>query len=173
MLTLGSQASPRLSHLKVRNSNFVPREHLLQVGRGSHVMMVQSVGLDSGPDHPNSTNEDRDFGQSYEDVNPHGTSRPNPDPDKEARPEVATNASGSERPSARPRGFAAMDPDLRREIARRGGRAAHRAGTAHEFTAEEAREAGRKGSRATHAKRRATVEAQQLAASAEREAPPS
>lgn len=64
-----------------------------------------------------------------------------------------------ERKSTRPRGFAAMDPELRREIARKGGQAAHRAGTAHEFTTEEAREAGRKGSRATHAKRRALQEA--------------
>jgi general stress protein YciG len=55
----------------------------------------------------------------------------------------------------RPRGFAAMDRKLVSEIARKGGKAAHTAGTAHEFTAEEARDAGRKGGRATHAKRRA------------------
>src|SRR6476620_3249056 len=41
------------------------------------------------------------------------------------------------------RGFASMDPQRQREIASEGGRAAHRAGTAHEFTSEEAREAGR------------------------------
>lgn len=55
----------------------------------------------------------------------------------------------------RPRGFAAMDRKLVSEIARKGGKAAHSAGTAHEFTTEEARVAGRKGGRATHAKRRA------------------
>ena len=54
----------------------------------------------------------------------------------------------------RPRGFAAMDRKLVSEIARKGGKAAHTAGTAHEFTSDEAREAGRKGGRATHAKRR-------------------
>ncbi len=54
----------------------------------------------------------------------------------------------------RPRGFAAMDRQLVSEIARKGGKAAHSAGTAHEFTSEEARVAGRKGGRATHAKRR-------------------
>ena len=54
----------------------------------------------------------------------------------------------------KPRGFAAMDRTLVSEIARKGGKAAHSAGTAHEFTTEEAREAGRKGGRATHAKRR-------------------
>ena len=43
------------------------------------------------------------------------------------------------------RGFAAMDSERQREIARKGGRVAHERGTAHEFTAEEARAAGRKG----------------------------
>jgi hypothetical protein len=47
-----------------------------------------------------------------------------------------------------------MDRALVSEIARKGGKAAHTAGTAHEFTAEEAREAGRKGGKATHARRR-------------------
>ncbi len=45
----------------------------------------------------------------------------------------------------RPRGFAAMDRRLVAEIASKGGKAAHAAGPAHEFTPEEAREAGRKG----------------------------
>lgn len=40
-----------------------------------------------------------------------------------------------------PRGFARMDPARQREIARQGGRAAHRLGLAHEFTPEEARSA--------------------------------
>jgi len=39
-------------------------------------------------------------------------------------------------------------------IASKGGKAAHSAGTAHEFTSAEARVAGRKGGLATHAKRR-------------------
>lgn len=43
------------------------------------------------------------------------------------------------------RGFASMSKERQREIAAAGGRAAHRAGTAHEFTSEKAREAGRKG----------------------------
>lgn len=43
------------------------------------------------------------------------------------------------------RGFASMDPARQREIASKGGRAAHEQGTAHEFTPEEARAAGRKG----------------------------
>jgi len=43
------------------------------------------------------------------------------------------------------RGFASMDAMKQREIARKGGRAAHVKGTAHEFTKDEARAAGRKG----------------------------
>ncbi len=43
------------------------------------------------------------------------------------------------------RGFASMDPTKQREIASKGGRAAHAKGTAHEFTSDEARVAGRKG----------------------------
>ena len=43
------------------------------------------------------------------------------------------------------RGFASMDPARQREIASRGGRAAHEKGTAHEWSADEARVAGRKG----------------------------
>jgi len=46
------------------------------------------------------------------------------------------------------RGFASMDEDKQREIASKGGRAAHQKGTAHEFTSEEAQEAGRKGGQA-------------------------
>lgn len=53
------------------------------------------------------------------------------------------------------KGFAAMDPEYVRRIAMKGGKAAHEAGTAHEFTSEEAREAGRRGGRATAAKKRA------------------
>ena len=43
------------------------------------------------------------------------------------------------------RGFAAMDPEQQRAIARLGGQAAHATGTAHEFTVEEARQAAKKG----------------------------
>jgi uncharacterized protein len=43
------------------------------------------------------------------------------------------------------RGFASMSPEKQREIASKGGRAAHQKGTAHEWTSDEAREAGHKG----------------------------
>lgn len=45
------------------------------------------------------------------------------------------------------RGFAGMDESKQREIASKGGKAAHRKGTAHEWSSEEAKEAGRKGGR--------------------------
>jgi uncharacterized protein len=50
------------------------------------------------------------------------------------------NSSRKER-----RGFASMSAEKQREIASKGGRAAHEKGTAHEWTADEARSAGRKG----------------------------
>jgi general stress protein YciG len=59
----------------------------------------------------------------------------------------------TETAAPRKRGFGAMDRKEVRELARKGGVAAHRAGTAHEFSSEEARAAGRKGGLATHAGR--------------------
>jgi len=47
------------------------------------------------------------------------------------------------------RGFASMDPEKQREIARLGGKAGHRLGRAHTWTSEEARKAGQKGGAAT------------------------
>jgi putative endonuclease len=52
------------------------------------------------------------------------------------------------------RGFASMDPNRQRDIASKGGRAAHQKGTAHEWTSDEAREAGRKGGQASRLRRR-------------------
>jgi general stress protein YciG len=45
----------------------------------------------------------------------------------------------------KPRGFAAMPPELQRELASRGGKAAHAQNRGHEWTIEEARAAGRAG----------------------------
>lgn len=59
------------------------------------------------------------------------------------------------------RGFASMDRDKQREIASKGGKAAHQKGTAHEWTSEEARNAGRKGGLASHARRRERLAQQQ------------
>ena len=69
------------------------------------------------------------------------------------------------------RGFASMDRAKQREIASKGGKAAHQKGTAHEWTSEEAREAGRKGGMASHRRRsemtgsQSTSETQNMASS--------
>ncbi len=55
-----------------------------------------------------------------------------------------------------------MDHAKQREIASKGGKAAHRKGVAHEWTREEAREAGRKGGRASHCKRRERMAMEEL-----------
>ena len=57
------------------------------------------------------------------------------------------SGSGSTQGPAK-RGFAAMDQAQQREIASKGGQAAHQKGTAHEFDSEEARRAGQKGGEA-------------------------
>jgi hypothetical protein len=44
-------------------------------------------------------------------------------------------------------GLACISPEQRKAISSMGGKAAHAAGKAHEFTPEEAREAGKKGGR--------------------------
>lgn len=46
------------------------------------------------------------------------------------------------------RGFAGMDPEKQREIASKGGKAAHESGNANQFDSDSAREAGRKGGQA-------------------------
>jgi uncharacterized protein len=78
-----------------------------------------------------------------EENNPGGT---------EQSPEENKQSTVEERRPRR-RGFAAMDRDRVREIASKGGKAAHAAGTAHQFTSDEARVAGRKGGMAPHVRR--------------------
>jgi len=58
------------------------------------------------------------------------------------------------------RGFASMDRGKQREIASKGGKAAHQKGTAHEWTSEEAREAGRKGGMASHRRKQEQTQPQ-------------
>jgi general stress protein YciG len=69
--------------------------------------------------------------------------------------ESTTTSSENKTEERRPRrrGFAAMDRDRVKEMASKGGKAAHAAGTAHQFTSDEARVAGRKGGMAPHARR--------------------
>jgi general stress protein YciG len=56
------------------------------------------------------------------------------------------------------RGFASMSAEKQREIASKGGRAAHQKGTAHEWTSDEARNAGRKGGQISRGGRGRLVE---------------
>jgi general stress protein YciG len=51
------------------------------------------------------------------------------------------------------RGFASMTPDKQRRIASKGGRAAHKQGVAHQWSADEARVAGKKGGQVSGQKR--------------------
>ena len=60
-------------------------------------------------------------------------------------PDTTQDATRSQRQTSSRRGFASMDPERQRQIASRGGKAAHASGNAHQFNATEAREAGRKG----------------------------
>ena len=57
----------------------------------------------------------------------------------------AASSSGAQQRSKSKRGFASMDASRQREIASKGGRAAHAKGTAHEWSSDEARVAGQKG----------------------------
>jgi uncharacterized protein len=65
--------------------------------------------------------------------------------------DLSTTAANSTDPTSaaapeqrRLRGFAAMSPEKKKEIASMGGRAAHACGRAHQFSSEEARAAGKK-----------------------------
>jgi hypothetical protein len=69
-------------------------------------------------------------------------------PSIRARHEIGVREEG--KVAKEDRGFASMDRSKQREIASKGGKAAHQKGTAHEWTSEEAREAGRKGGMASH-----------------------
>ena len=65
-----------------------------------------------------------------------------------ANPQGTNERQGTSR-----RGFASMDRERQREIARKGGRAAHEQGVAHQWSSEEARAAGRKGGQSSRGSR--------------------
>ena len=77
----------------------------------------------------------------------------NPDETNPGATEQSSEETKTEERRPRRRGFAAMDRDRVREIASKGGKAAHAAGTAHQFSSDEARVAGRKGGMAPHVRR--------------------
>jgi general stress protein YciG len=77
----------------------------------------------------------------------------NPATEPSDEPKRETVAESTTTKIRRPRGFAAMDRSKVSEIASKGGKAAHAAGTAHQFTSDEARSAGKKGGVAPHVRR--------------------
>jgi len=77
------------------------------------------------------------------------SNNPTTEPSDEPKSETVAESSKPRRP----RGFAAMDRTKVSEIASKGGKAAHAAGTAHQFTSDEARSAGKKGGVAPHVRR--------------------
>jgi general stress protein YciG len=83
----------------------------------------------------------------FDPTNSSPTSQPSEEPKPEAEVVVVNPKP------RRPRGFAAMDRSKVSEIASKGGKAAHAAGTAHQFTSDEARSAGKKGGVAPHVRR--------------------
>jgi general stress protein YciG len=91
-------------------------------------------------------NEERGFGadreRQREISNESGRSVRAASNESSGRTESADSGSAQRRSN---RGFASMDRSKQREIASKGGRAAHQKGTAHEFDSSEARAAGRKG----------------------------
>lgn len=91
-------------------------------------------------------NEERSFGADRESrgiSNDNGSSASPSAGENVARADSAPDGGATRTRSNR--GFASMDREKQREIASKGGRAAHQKGTAHEFDAGEARAAGRKG----------------------------
>lgn len=83
-------------------------------------------------------------------LDPTHTSSPTSETSDTPKSEATTSEFQKPR---RPRGFAAMDRKKVSEIASKGGKAAHAAGTAHQFSSDEARNAGRKGGVAPHVRR--------------------
>ena len=88
-------------------------------------------------------NDDRSFGASDRERQRDVISEPSRSSQSSIAAASTNGSSNGNRKSAR--GFASMDQSKQKEIASKGGRAAHAKGTAHEFDSSEARAAGRKG----------------------------
>jgi uncharacterized protein len=90
----------------------------------------------------------RDMDERGRELSEEQPSNEAPDSSKTAGEETAPSSESrrkQEDAGREPRGFAGMAESKQRQIASRGGKAAHEKGTAHEFTRDEARKAGRKG----------------------------
>jgi general stress protein YciG len=106
---------------------------------------VHSAAADGEGDERDSDDKDEAPETPHEEPRPPQIQDPPTQPEQK-RPYVV-HAGGSVVNTERKerRGFASMSPEKQREIASKGGRAAHEKGTAHEWTADEARSAGRRG----------------------------
>ena len=89
-------------------------------------------------------NDDRSFGTSDRERQRDVSNEPGRNTNS-AMSASSANGSSSNGGRKSARGFASMDQGKQKEIASKGGRAAHAKGTAHEFDSGEARAAGRKG----------------------------
>ena len=69
--------------------------------------------------------------------------------DPERRRQIARLGLEARRRNGKAVGFTLLTPEQHRVVSAEGGRASHALGTAHQFTAEEARRAGRKGGTTT------------------------
>jgi uncharacterized protein len=95
---------------------------------------------------PSDKNEDKDPTPVTPPTEPRPPRVEDPPPQPTEKGPYVVYAGGSVNTERKERrGFASMSPEKQREIASKGGRAAHEKGTAHEWTAEEARSAGRRG----------------------------
>jgi uncharacterized protein len=92
-------------------------------------------------------------GEAKEGETPTNTQNAEPSEPTDTEQERPAQQAPSAATPPRRRGFAAMDRDRVKEIASKGGRAAHAAGTAHQFSSDEARVAGKKGGMAPHVRR--------------------
>ena len=87
-------------------------------------------------------------------IRPNDTKPTQATADEKESQSATTEEAGAVKPRVKQRrGFAAMDKEEHRELARSGGVAAHAAGMAHKFSSEKAREAGKIGGRTTSANR--------------------
>lgn len=105
----------------------------------------ENVSADKPTESPETTTE------TAQNARPDQTAQP--DQAAQNAQNVQPTATPAEAPRPRRRGFAAMDRDRVKQIASKGGRAAHAAGTAHQFSSDEARVAGKKGGMAPHVRR--------------------
>ena len=124
------EATQRSTHELLRELAAAPRGAGWREGDGKHVALRRNARRSLGPREPD-----------YAGWRCWGTQR--------NRHSQEDRIMANDQRKGRGRGFASMDPQKQREIASKGGRAAHLQGTAHEWSSDEAREAGRKGGAAT------------------------